>query len=130
MKLKLEFSVLNQLMNLVKGKLRDTSSSGPPTGSRTHNFSRHTGNRSTIRGTELGNSAGAYSRMDEDLAPGKGIKLQDLRKNDVLKTTTTEVRVDTITKIDEESVGSPNKGRSSASSSEVYIIEHHNKSGV
>lgn len=130
-KLKMEFTILNQLMNLVRGNLRDASTSSPHTGTHTGSKSQHFSrsgvhNRSTYRGSELGHSAGAYSRMDEEV--GKGIKLKDLRSTDVLKTTTTEVRVDKIDKIDEESLSSPDKGRSSASSSEVYIIEHHGKS--
>jgi hypothetical protein len=131
----MEFTILNQLMNLVRGNLREDSSKSPHTGtgSKTHGtFTRHGAPRSSIRGggTELGHSAGAYARMDDDGSAGRGIKLQNLKAGDVLKTTTTEVRVDKIDKIDEESVASPAKARSSSSSSEVYIIEHHSKAAV
>ena len=134
-KLKMEFTILNQLMNLVRGNLREDSSRSPKsgTGSKTHNFSRHGGTRTSIirGGTELGHSAGAYSRMeDSNSSAGRSIKLQNLKAGDVLKTTTTEVRVDKIEKIDEESLHGPDKVRSSESSSEVYIIEHHGKATV
>lgn len=132
-KLKMEFSILNQLMNLVRGNLREDTSEGPHTGtgSKTHTFSRHGGTRSSVRvGTELGHTAGAYSRMDDSSSAGPSIKMQNLKAGDVLKTTTTEVRVDRIEKIDEESVVSRDKGRSSESSSEVYIIDHHGKHAV
>lgn len=133
-KLKMEFTILNALMNLVRGNLREDSSRGPNTGagSKPHNFSRHGATRNSIirPGTELGHSAGAYARMEDDASAGRGIKLQNLKSGDVLKTTTTEVTVDKIEKIDEESLGSPGKEASSENSSEVYIIEHHGKSTV
>jgi hypothetical protein len=131
-KLKMEFTILNQLMNLVRGNLREDSSKSPHTGSKTHNFSRPGATRTSIirGGTELGHSAGAYARMDDGSSAGRSIKLQNLRAGDVLKTTTTEVRVDKIEKIDEESLRGVDKPRSSESSSEVYIIEHHGKPTV
>jgi hypothetical protein len=133
-KLKMEFTILNALMNLVRGNLREDSSRSPHTGtgSKTHNFSRHGAARNSIirTGTELGHSAGAYARMDDGGSAGRSIQLQNLKAGDVLKTTTTEVRVDKIEKIDEESLASPHKGASSDCSSEVYIIEHHGKGTV
>jgi hypothetical protein len=136
----MEFTILNQLMNLVRGNLREDTSKSPHTGgtgSKTHGgtYSRHGAPRNSIRGVaELGHSAGAYARMDEDGIARGSIQLRNLKAGDVLKTTTTEVRVDRIEKIDEESssssMSSPNKARSSESSSEVYIIEHHGKTAI
>jgi hypothetical protein len=119
-KLKMEFTILNQLMNLVKGNLADGATSSP----HTHSKSRVT-NRSSMRpvNKELGHSAGAYSRMDEDSihhSPSNGdIKLRDLKTNDVLKTTTTEVKFEDV------SISSVESGRkrSRSGSSEVYIID-------
>jgi hypothetical protein len=135
-KLKMEFTILNQLMNLVRGNLREYSSGSPGTGAgsnaKPQNFSRHGTTRGSIirSGTELGNSAGAYARMDDGGSAGRSIKLQNLKAGDVLKTTTTEVRVDKIERIDEESLHGDGKGPGSESSSEVYIIEHHGKTAV
>ncbi|KAF2685156.1 hypothetical protein K458DRAFT_388047 [Lentithecium fluviatile CBS 122367] len=140
-KLKMEFTILNQLMNLVRGNLREDYSSRSPhtntitSSSKPHNFSRHGGGvRSVHRNSELGHSAGAYARMDEDGTGGRGIKLQNLKAGDVLKTTTTEVRVDRIEKIEEESERRVDNcgatSRASQSSSEVYIIEQHDKGAV
>lgn len=114
-KLKMEFTILNQLMNLVRGNLSDDT-----TTPKSHTYGpRH---KSIVRNggvTELGSTAGVYSRMYED----KGIKLQDLKAGDVLKTTTTEIRSENI---DAESLGPEEERarverRSSATSSEVYI---------
>jgi len=107
-------------MNLVRGALQEKT-----TTPRSHAFLGRRVSRSTARGaTELGHTAGAYSRMDEDT----GIKLQGLRAGDVLKTTTTEVRVN---KIHNDSLGpeDPRNGArcSSMASSEMHIIEPQGK---
>lgn len=133
-KLKMEFTILNQLMNLVKGNLNDyTVSSSPHTGSKSHTSGRVT-NRSGFRSgaksipvsKELGNSAGAYSRMDEPQTPGgtNEIRLQELKNNDVLKTTTTEVKFESVDDIESVESGRRGKGLRRSSSSEVYIIDH------
>ncbi|KAH7115114.1 hypothetical protein B0J11DRAFT_496008 [Dendryphion nanum] len=119
-KLKLEFTILNQLMNLVKGNLSDHSARSY-TGGPAH----RSGLRSGVKpSTNLGNSTGAYSKMDDRRISAQGdIKLHDLKSNDVLKTTTTEVRferMDDIESVDSESRG---KGLRRSSSSEVYIID-------
>jgi hypothetical protein len=131
-KLKMEFTILNQLMELVKGNLRDSNISQhtyptPGPYARSTNGAIASGMRSTNRYSNtpgLGHTAGAYSRMDDKMELD-GIKLQSLKATDVLKTTTTEVRVDRIDKIEEgECPESPEcKEVSSAASSEVYIIE-------
>jgi hypothetical protein len=130
----MEFTILNQLMNLVRGNLREYSSGSPGTGpgsQKPQAFSRHGTTRGSVirSGTELGNSAGAYARMDDGGSAGRSIKLQNLKAGDVLKTTTTEVRVDKIERIDEESLQGEGKV-GSESSSEVYIIEHQGKTAV
>lgn len=58
---------------------------------------------------------------------GKRIELQKLNATDVLKTTTTEVRIDRIDRVldDIESVGERGSRNHSATSSEVYIIENN-----
>ncbi|KAF2646702.1 hypothetical protein P280DRAFT_494992 [Massarina eburnea CBS 473.64] len=123
-KLKMEFTILNQLMNLVRGSLRDTTASSY-TGTRTNpRYSRY------VHGTENSHTAGAYSKMDEDaIHGGRAIQLEDLRANDVLKTTTTEIRIDKVEKIDEGSLDGRDKGARipSRSSSEVCIIDRHGK---
>jgi len=130
----MEFTILNQLMNLVMGRLSDNASFTPHTGSksqRAHNASGVTrsGLRSGIISShkDMGNSAGAYSRMDDPTSGQNSIHLQDLKRNDVLKTTTTEVKSERIVDIIEEveSVGSARKGvRKSVSSSEVHIMDY------
>ena len=119
-KLKIEFTILNQLMNLVQGALRDTTLSGSHLStSRPRHMSR------SIRPSELGHSAGAYSRMDEDGHSVGGIKLQNLRSGEINKTTTTEVRIDEL-EVEKDEVYSPGTkkdGGSSRGSSEVYIIQ-------
>ncbi|KAK7189834.1 integral membrane protein [Paraphaeosphaeria sporulosa] len=120
-KLKIEFTILNQLMNLVKGALRDT------TASISHTQTAKSRPRRSIRAADLGHSAGAYSRMDEE-GQGTGIKLQPLRAGEISKTTTTEVRIDEL-EIEKDEVYSPagkKDGSSSRGSSEVYIIEGRN----
>jgi hypothetical protein len=123
----MEFTILNQLMNLVKGNLRENAVSSPYSVTKPHAGTRTTGLRSGIKSSatskELGNTAGAYSRMDDVLeAQGQNdIRLRDLKANDVLKTTTTEVRFDSI---EEESEGRE-KGSRRSSDSEVYIIERN-----
>ncbi|KAJ4346803.1 uncharacterized protein N0V89_010735 [Didymosphaeria variabile] len=128
-KLKIEFTILNQLMNLVKGALRDTNTSISHTHtskSRPRHMSR------SVRATDLGHSAGAYSRMDEEGNGGGGIKLQTLRAGEINKTTTTEVRIDEL-EVEKDEVYSPQgqKGDSSSrGSSEVYIIERQGRNGT
>lgn len=131
MKLKLEFTILNQLMNLVKGNLRETTT--PHTGSKSYTGTRATG-RSVLRsGTRLDkdqvHTNGTYSRMEDGISishtPDPDIRLQDFKSDGVLKTTTTEVRFDRAEDMD-SIVSSPRaQGLRRSSSSEVYIIEHN-----
>ncbi|KAF2261426.1 hypothetical protein CC78DRAFT_521889 [Lojkania enalia] len=129
-KLKMEFTILNQLIDLVKGTLREHASL-PLTTSGSHRYTNTTsGNqRSTIHSgirspgaSGLGHSAGAYARMDDHGHGGSDFVLQSLKGDGVLKTTTTEVRIDRIERVSEDR--EREKARSpSPSSSEVYIIE-------
>jgi hypothetical protein len=129
-KLKLEFTILNQLMNLVKGNLRETTT--PHTGSKSYTGTRATG-RSVLRsGTRLDKDLvhgdRTYSRMEDGIsisrAPDDHIRLQELKNDGVLKTTTTEVRFDRAEDMDSV-VSSPGPGLRRSSSSEIYIIEHN-----
>lgn len=117
-KLKIEFSILNQLMNLVKGAAHDASASA------LYGQTARSRPRRSIRAADLGHFAGAYSRMDEEGGDTGGIKLRTLRAGEISKTTTTEVRVDEL-EIEKNEVYSPagKKKDSSRESSEVYIIE-------
>lgn len=62
--------------------------------------------------------------MDEEGYVREAIKMQDLRKGEIKKTTKTEVRIDELEKQEIYSPGAK-KDRSSSrgSSSEMYIIE-------
>jgi hypothetical protein len=125
-KLKIEFSILNQLMNLVRGNLHDASSEVVQTTSRSRNFSRHVGNRSVIRGgVDNDVPVGAYSRMDEEQFGDRKIRLQNLKSTEVMKTMTAEVRIE---QVNGGTANSPNQRRPSNDSSEMYIIEDHGKS--
>lgn len=121
-KLKIEFTILNQLMNLVKGALRETNTSI------SHTQTAKSRPRRSIRAADLGHSAGAYSRMDEDGHSVGGIKLQTLKAGEISKTTTTEVRIDEL-ELEKNEVYSPmgkKADSSSSGSSEMYIIEGRN----
>ncbi|KAF2275501.1 uncharacterized protein EI97DRAFT_379595 [Westerdykella ornata] len=124
-KLKLEFSILNQLMNLVKGRLAGTST----TQSKSYANTRPTNRshlRTGLRDNEEGLPAGAYSRMEDSVAitvtPANEIKLQDLKADAVLKTTTTEVRFEVA---DNDSVDSGIRGKDLRRSSSENSIIHH-----
>ncbi|KAF2868106.1 hypothetical protein BDV95DRAFT_501226 [Massariosphaeria phaeospora] len=112
-KLKIEFTILNQLMVLVKGRLRESTFTSVHTGleSQAANQQR--------TGTQLGNSAGAYARMHDSVAGNKisAIKLKELRDTQVLKTTTTTVEVESM-----------DSGRAKelrrSSSSEIHIVDY------
>lgn len=130
-KLKMEFAILNALMKLVKGSLRLNHSSPrvvtksnkrqshPPNTDWNADYGAGSGLHHGPSST-LGHSAGAYARMNDN-----AVQLKDMKSTDVMKTTTTEVRVDRVGVLDDiESVGGRPESRSaSASSSEVYIIE-------
>jgi hypothetical protein len=118
-------------MNLVKGNLRETTT--PLSGSKSYTGTRATG-RSVLRsGTRLDkdqiHGSRTYSRMEDGITisrtPDADIKLQDLKTDGVLKTTTTEVRFDRAEDID--SINSSSRGQElrRSSSSELYIIEHN-----
>lgn len=81
----------------------------------------------SIHATDLGHSAGAYSRMDEEGIDG--IRLQTLRPGEINKTTTTEVRIDEleVEKIEDYSTVGKKGDNSSRGSSEVYIIQQSQK---
>jgi hypothetical protein len=76
----------------------------------------------------MGNSAGTYARMDESAPGTNGINLQDLKRNDVLKTTTTEVRSDRMEGVMEDieilESGREKEARRAMSLSEVHILEY------
>ncbi|KAF2656295.1 hypothetical protein K491DRAFT_597183 [Lophiostoma macrostomum CBS 122681] len=124
-KLKMEFTILNQLINLVKGNLRSSAIASPYSASKSHGGMRSTGLRSGIRSSvtskDLGNTAGAYARMDEILEAHaqSDIRMRELKGNDVLKTTTTEVRFEEI----EEDGERREKASRRSSDSDLYIIE-------
>jgi hypothetical protein len=119
-------------MNLVMGRLSDNASFSPATGSKSQSGPNNVLTRSAIRtgvktltNKEMGNSAGAYARMEDSAA---GIHLQDLKHNDVLKTTTTEVRSERRENVAED-IGSLESvhgktSRKSVSSSEVHIMDY------
>ena len=116
-------------MNLVKGALRDTTASI----SHTHTSKARPRRMSrTVRATDLGHSAGAYSRMDEEGNGNGGIKLQTLRAGEISKTTTTEVRIDELETEKDEGYGTAGKKGDGCSrgSSEVYIIERPGRNGL
>jgi hypothetical protein len=127
-KLKMEFSILNQLMNLVKGKIVESST--PYSRSKPHTDAR-TFNRTALRsGThkDLGHVAGAYSRMEDgsvtiSRTSNADIKLHDLKNDEVLKTTTTEVRFESAEDIDSVDSGMRGNGLRKSSSSTEHIIE-------
>jgi hypothetical protein len=112
-------------MNLVKGNLGDNSSPS------------HTTRRATPRSVtqsatgnkELGNSAGVYARMGDPIRTRDigNTTLQDLKEGEMLKTTTTEIRFETVGKVINIGSGGRDKSltSSSSSSSEVYIIDHN-----
>jgi len=96
-KLKMEFSILNRLLDLVQGRIHD-SSDDPHSRSHRTNHSLPTYNRpaaktkpmnGTVTGTAtmLGNSA--YARMDDNMSPARGVTAKDI---EVVKTT--EVRIE------------------------------------
>lgn len=127
-KLKLEFTILNQLMNLVKGRLADTTT--PNTGSKSYHGAKPT-NRSShlrpgLRDKEHGLPAGAYSKMEDSVTvsrtPASDIKLQDLKSDGVLRTTTTEVRFEAAEDTHSEDSIVRAKGSRRSDSSEDYII--------
>ena len=112
-------------MNLVKGALRDTTvSSSHVSKSRPRHMSR------TIRPSDLGHSAGAYARMDEEGHTTGAIKLRDLRSGEISKTTTTEVRIEEMEGEKEEDMygeGARKDEADSRGSSEVYVIQQQGK---
>ena len=126
-KLKIEFTILNQLMSLVQGALRETTlSSTHVSKSRPRHLSR------SIRPSELGHSAGAYARMDEEGNVVGAIKMQNLRSGEINKTMTTEIRIDEL-EIEKDEVYSPATKKdesSSRGSSEVYIIQKQGNHSV
>ena len=60
---------------------------------------------------------------DRRISAQADVKLHDLKGNDVLKTTTTEVRFDRMDDIDSVESGRGGKGLRRSSSSEDYIID-------
>jgi hypothetical protein len=142
-KLKMEFSILNKLLDLFQGRIHDSSddprSHSNPTAtfgnSKKHSTFHKSGSNPTANGTitgatSLGNSA--YARMDDE-GLGPAIRLKDM---EIVKTT--EVRMESGPRdpndMDIETVsigGSSTKGqamgmerRASGSSSEVQIVSN------
>ncbi|KAF2742402.1 hypothetical protein M011DRAFT_433156 [Sporormia fimetaria CBS 119925] len=117
-KLKMEFAILNALMKLVKGKLRVdyspyTGRSDDPTAvGHVREIGYGVGSRRQAGGSALGHSSRAYARMDDDV-----VALKDLKSTEVMKTTTTEVRVDHL------HLGDVEERSQSKTSSEVEIID-------
>lgn len=124
-KLKMEFSILNQLMNLVKGSLRDRNTYSGHTESKAPTYRNGTaiGRSTAHHSSQLGHSAGVYSRMDDAASGNSEIKLQDLKDTAVLKTTTTTVRVERVRDVESVESGRGKELRRSGSS-EMYIIGH------
>lgn len=60
---------------------------------------------------------------DRRISAQADVKLHDLKVNDVLKTTTTEVRFDRMDDIDSVESGRRGQGLRRSSSSEDYIID-------
>ncbi|KAH7132149.1 hypothetical protein B0J11DRAFT_577090 [Dendryphion nanum] len=135
-KIKMEFSILNKLLDLFQGRIHDSSSDPRSRSHRTTDFStmRKSGGKTnptaTVTGidaipsTSLGNSA--YARMDD--TDGPSIQLSSM---EVVKTT--EIRIERsdrdILDIDVESVGGASikagsDRRESSSSSEVQIARN------
>lgn len=131
-KLKMEFSILNALIKLVKGKLGDGRTTEPDwksgNSSGRNDTARFSSAFKSSRRQSNVLSAGAlrhpaitYSPTDGRLRESEEIQSQRLKSGSVLKTMTTEVSVDKVEK------GRDDAG--SATSSTVYIIEHNN-SGI
>jgi hypothetical protein len=57
--------------------------------------------------------------------PDAEIRLQDLKNDGVLKTTTTEVRFDRAEDLDSVDSSNREQGLRRSSSSEIYIIDHN-----
>ncbi|KAF2877820.1 hypothetical protein BDV95DRAFT_588845 [Massariosphaeria phaeospora] len=143
-KIKMEFSILNRLLDLFQGRIQDSSDS-PHSRNQTAGFKKAAGKSNpTANGTAntgyapaLGNSA--YARMDENASPTSGISLKDM---EVVKTTEITVeRSDAVperglNELDVESVGgngakATRVGRSlSASSSEIQIRAYMCQSAI
>ena len=128
-KLKMEFTVLNALMDLVKPDPADHVNS-PHAHSKSYHSGRATslrpGVKSSIPHRELGHSIGTYSRMDDLVSTPQStnIRLHNLRNSDgVLKSIATEARHENLD--DSESFGSDVQGKGSrkSNSSEMHIIE-------
>ncbi|KAF2014698.1 hypothetical protein BU24DRAFT_482258 [Aaosphaeria arxii CBS 175.79] len=143
-KLKMEFAILNKLLDLFQGRIQDSSddprshSHGPGTTlggttKRSANKSMPTHNGTVTDGLPVASSLGnsAYARMNDDVE-GTGINLTDMK---VMKTT--EVTIERTERLPEhdgsdgdlESVGGTSiKGigarKMSASSSEIQIVRN------
>lgn len=125
----MEFTILNQLIGLVKSRLKEHPSSRNPASKwhylhRSTNEDRPSALRVTIKSPPSVLSH-PYSRMENEV---KGNELSNLKSTGVLKTTTTEVRVDRIERVrDDGERYSDKKPKSpSTTSSEVYVIENNN----
>ncbi|KAF2743615.1 hypothetical protein M011DRAFT_410148 [Sporormia fimetaria CBS 119925] len=123
-KLKMEFSILNELMNLVKGNQSDAT----PSRSSKANPGNRTGNRSGVRDVTLtshtAHCTGAYSRMDDgSTSTPDDIKLTRLENGRVLRTTTTEIHYETTEDAESLDIGAGKTGFRRSSSSEMYIID-------
>lgn len=137
-KLKMEFSILNKLLDLFQGRIHDSSDDPRSRSHHTTGFGTskksskpHPIANGTVTGSEPSNSLGnsAYARMEDG---GPGISLKNM---EVVKTT--EVRIERSERdindadIESLSVGDSTKGqglgierRESASSSEIQIVRN------
>jgi hypothetical protein len=131
-KLKMEFSILNRLLDLFQGRITDTSEDPGRSQHRTQHhlstYNRAGGNTATVNGgISAGGPNSAYVRMEDD---GGGIKVKDM---EVIKTT--EVRIERSKVFptgseggDVESVASTRgegvRRASSTSSSEAHIVRY------
>jgi len=136
-KLKMEFSILNRLLDLVQGRITDTSEDPHRSHHRSQHglstYNRAGGNTATMNGTVTGagNIAGnsAYVRMDDDMGH---MKVKDM---EVVKTT--EVRIERskmfpsgsdVGDVELQSVASTRNDEirraSSTSSSEAHIVRY------
>ncbi|KAF2255458.1 hypothetical protein BU26DRAFT_584265 [Trematosphaeria pertusa] len=142
-KLKMEFSILNRLLDLFQGRIHDSSDDprSHPTVHGHTTFKRSAGKSNTANGTVLagtttvGNSMGnsAYARMDDNISPISGISAKDM---EVVKTT--EIRIESADRFPSRDVGDIElesvAGKSSnaegvqrsasTSSSELRIVPH------
>lgn len=127
-KLKLEFTILNQLMNLVKGNLAGSAmqnhipDSGP-LGHRETRGSNHSGLRSGIRREER-LFTGSYIRMEDDIPPPPKVHGSDSFRNEGMKATATEVKIEKTYDGDSIDEHFSDNRFGKTGMNKTYLIEH------